>query len=69
MRVIEVGSSRGGDSRPSYLLYFVLCVCNNKQTHSRSSSWRGCGGHNWRTASGSRCSSVWPRETSAHQRH
>ena len=63
-----------------YLLYLVLRVHDNKWTHSRSSSWRGC---NWGTTATeadavgeeqlkqtqSGCSSVWPRETSAHQRH
>jgi len=38
---------RGGTAaltraRPSYFLYFVLCVRDNQWTDSRSSSWSGC---------------------------
>jgi len=41
------GWDYSNDSQPSYLLYFVLHAHDNKQMHSRSSSWRG---HSWRTA-------------------
>ena len=39
--------SKTSDARPSYLFYFVLCVCDHKQTLSVSSSWSGC---NWGAA-------------------
>jgi len=35
------GRDYSSDALPSYLLYFVLWVRDNRQTHSRSSSWRG----------------------------
>ena len=35
------GWDYSSDVQPSYL-YFVLCVHDNKQTYSRSSSWGGC---------------------------
>ena len=49
-------------------LYFVLRVGVNKQRHS-SSSWRGHSREQQLKWMQSRRSSVWPRETSARQRH
>ena len=80
--VTELGSSGGGTTVVTcnlHTYYTLYCVCDNKRTHLRSSSWRG---HNWGTAAEADavgeqqleqtqlgCSSVWPHETSARQRH
>jgi len=73
--VTEVGSLGAGlssDWRPSYLLYFVLSVHDNKQTYSKSSSWRGRSQAKWTQSESSKLKwtqLVWPCETSSRQRH
>ena len=79
---IYVASSMHNDEICSVcvgLLYLVLCLHDNKQTHSSSSGWSG---HNRGTAAEADavgeqqlertqlgCSSVWPCKTSACQRN
>ena len=82
--VTEVGSSGSGTPVLTHnlhtcILYFVPCVRDNKQTHSRSSSWRGCSwgaaaeaeavGKQQMKQTQSGCSLVWPCENGAYQRH